>query len=247
MDNDAILKLLAAVQKGEVTAADAFERLKDIPYEDLSHSKIDHHRTLRKGIPEIIFGEGKSYEHLTEIISSLRKKRQDVLVTRLDSNTGAKLIDRFPGGSYHELARCFTIMKKTTRKGKGTILVICAGTSDIPVAEEACITSVFLGNETKRIYDVGVAGIHRLIAHMKDLREARVIIVVAGMEGALPSIVAGIVGIPVIGVPTSTGYGASLNGLSALLTMLNSCSTVSVFNIDNGFGAAYFATLINRL
>jgi NCAIR mutase (PurE)-related protein len=170
-----------------------------------------------------------------------------VLATRVDSQKGKRLLDAFPDGVYSEAARCFSIQKDTTVKGKGTILILSAGTSDIPVAEEAYVASAFFGNITERLYDVGVAGIHRLLQNLETLKKARVIIVTAGMEGALPSIVAGIVGVPVIAVPTSIGYGASLGGFSALLSMLNSCSTVATFNIDNGFGAAYFATLVNRL
>ena len=177
----------------------------------------------------------------------MKKKGTDVLVTRLDKATGLKLKKRFPEGDYSEPGRCFMIKKDHSIRGKGMILIISAGTSDIPVAEEAYVTSTFFGNETERLYDVGVAGIHRLFQNMALLRKARVVIVAAGMEGALPSIVAGVVGAPVIGVPTSIGYGTSFGGVSALLTMLNSCSTVAAFNIDNGFGAAYFATLINRL
>jgi NCAIR mutase (PurE)-related protein len=175
------------------------------------------------------------------------EKEIDVLATRVDKEKGERLIASFPDGVYSEAARCFYIKKDTSIKGKGTILILSAGTSDIPVAEEAYISSTFFGNTTERLYDVGVAGIHRLFSNLEVLKKARVIIVAAGMEGALPSIVAGIVGVPVIAVPTSIGYGASLGGFSALLSMLNSCSTVATFNIDNGFGAAYFATLVNRL
>jgi NCAIR mutase (PurE)-related protein len=212
----------------------------------LTHTKIDHHRKLRKGMEEVLFGQGKTLDQMTEVIRSMKKKGTDVLVTRLDKATGLKLKKRFPEGEYSEPARCFMIKKDHSIRGKGMILIISAGTSDIPVAEEAYVTSTFFGNETERLYDVGVAGIHRLFQNMALLRKARVVIVAAGMEGALPSIVAGVVGAPVIGIPTSVGYGASFGGVSALLTMLNSCSTVAAFNIDNGFGAAYFATLINR-
>ena len=244
---DKIEKLLASVARGKVTVEQALEELKELPFQDLTHTKIDHHRKLRKGMEEVLFGQGKTLDQMTEVIRSMKKKGTDVLVTRLDKATGLKLKKRFPEGEYSEPGRCFMIKKDHSIRGKGMILIISAGTSDIPVAEEAYVTSTFFGNETERLYDVGVAGIHRLFQNMALLRKARVVIVAAGMEGALPSIVAGVVGAPVIGVPTSIGYGASFGGVSALLTMLNSCSTVAAFNIDNGFGAAYFATLINRL
>ncbi len=246
--DDRILELLSAVAEGRVTVRAAFKELKDVvPYQDLTHTKIDHHRELRKGIPEVIFGEGKTFGQIEEIVRSMIEKKVDVLATRIDADTGRKLLAAFPDGVYTETARCFSIRKRRTGKGKGLVLILSAGTSDIPVAEEAYTASVFFGNRTERLYDVGVAGIHRLFGNLDLLKKARVIIVAAGMEGALPSIVAGVVGVPVIGIPTSVGYGASLGGFSALLTMLNSCSTVATFNIDNGFGAAYFATLINRL
>lgn len=232
---------------GSVSEEEAFELLKDMPFEDLTHTKLDHHRELRKGIQEVIFGEGKSIEQICDVIQAMVRKQVDVLVTRVRPEVGIALSATFPQGTYAEVAGCFSIKKETEIKGKGLILIVSAGTSDSRPAEEAYITSTFFGNETTRLYDVGVAGIHRLFQNMDLLKKARVIIVTAGMEGALPSIVAGLVGVPVIAVPSSTGYGASFGGLAALLTMLNSCSTVATFNIDNGFGAAYFATLINRL
>jgi len=245
--DDWILKLLLSVADGTRSPAQAYEELKDMPFEDLAHTKIDHHRQLRKGIQEVIFGEGKTFEQISDIIRSMQEKGIDVLATRVDGEKGSRLVDSFSDGAYSAPARCFSIKKDGSIKGKGTVLILSAGTSDIPVAEEAYEVSNFFGNPTERLYDVGVAGIHRLFHNMDRLKKARVIIVAAGMEGALPSIVAGIVGVPVIGIPTSIGYGASLGGMSALLSMLNSCSTVATFNIDNGFGAAYFATLINRL
>jgi NCAIR mutase (PurE)-related protein len=245
--DETILKLLMAVKDGKVTVETAHETLKDMPFEDLNHSRIDHHRMLRKGLPEVIFGEGKSLEQINDIVFSMRQKKTDVLITRLKESNGAALKECFPLGTYNEEARCFYIKEDAKIRGKGTVLVLSAGTSDMKVAEEAYVTSMFFGNTTERLYDVGVAGIHRVIQNLHILKKARVIIVAAGMEGALPSIVAGLVAVPVIGVPTSIGYGASFGGLTALLAMLNSCSTISVFNIDNGFGAAYFATLINRL
>jgi pyridinium-3,5-biscarboxylic acid mononucleotide synthase len=246
MDNW-IEKLLSSVADGSLSVETAYKKLKDMPFEDLSHTKLDHHRQLRKGMQEVIFGQGKTVGQICDIVRSMQEKGVDVLATRIDSQKGADLKIAFPNGTYADQAKCFFIRKDLTIKGKGTILIISAGTSDIPVAEEAYEVSSFFGNTTERLYDVGVAGIHRLFSSMDTLKAARVIIVAAGMEGALPSIVAGIVGVPVIGIPTSVGYGASLGGFSALLSMLNSCSTVATFNIDNGFGAAYFATLINRL
>ncbi len=247
MTEDKIKKLLKGVTRGTVTVEEAVEQFKELPFQDLIHTKIDHHRTLRKGMEEVLFGQGKSLDHMTETIRSMRKKGSDVLVTRIGRDVGLKLKRLFPEGEYTEPGKCFVIKKDHGVKGKGMVLIISAGTSDIPVAEEAYATSRFFGNETEKLYDVGVAGIHRLFQNMPLLRKARVVIVAAGMEGALPSIVAGVIGAPVIGIPTSIGYGASFGGVSALLTMLNSCSTVATFNIDNGFGAAYFATLINRL
>jgi NCAIR mutase (PurE)-related protein len=246
--DERILALLSAVAAGATSVEAAFEELKDVPFQDLTHTKIDLHRQFRKGIQEVIFGEGKTFEQIAEIVRSMTEKGIDVLATRIDPGKAARLLESFPEGSaYHEAARCFTMKKDASVRGKGTILVVSAGTSDIPVAEEACTTSAFFGNPTEKLYDVGVAGIHRLFGNMDLLKKARVVIVAAGMEGALPSIVAGLVAAPVIAVPTSIGYGASFGGIAALLAMLNSCSTVATFNIDNGFGAAYFATLINRL
>jgi NCAIR mutase (PurE)-related protein len=245
--HESIMRLLAAVAEGSLPVDTAFEELKSLPFQDLTHTKIDYHRQLRKGIQEVIFGEGKTIEQISDIVRAMREREVDVLATRVDKEKGSKLVETFPDGVYNDAARCFYIKKDESIKGKGTILILSAGTSDIPVAEEAYISSFFFGNVTEKLYDVGVAGIHRLFHNIEILKNARVIIVTAGMEGALPSIVAGIVGVPVIAVPTSIGYGASLGGFSALLSMLNSCSTVATFNIDNGFGAAYFATLVNRL
>ncbi len=247
MIDEKVIELLSAVADGKLSVADAYEGLRHVPYDDLGHSKIDHHRLLRKGVQEVVFGEGKSLSHLLDIVGSFRQKDLDVLVTRIGAGDGEELVRAYPGGEYHADARCFTIRKERPAEGKGMVLIVSAGTSDAKVAEEAYQTSLFFGNDTEKLYDVGVAGIHRLFHNMETLRRARVIVVAAGMEGALPSIIAGIVGVPVIAVPTSVGYGASFSGLTALLAMLNSCSTVAVFNIDNGFGAAYYATLINRL
>lgn len=247
MIDEKVMELLAAVRDGRISVEDAYERFRDVPFEDLEHTRVDHHRVLRKGIPEVVFGEGKTLSQLYDIVGSFRQKDLDVLVTRVDAGTGEALLARFPEGTYSGDARCFWVRRDRPAEGKGMVLVMSAGTSDAKVAEEAYVASTFFGNDTERLYDVGVAGIHRLLGNLPTLRRARVIIVAAGMEGALPSIVAGIVGAPVIAVPTSVGYGASFSGLTALLAMLNSCSTVAVFNIDNGFGAAYFATLVNRL
>jgi NCAIR mutase (PurE)-related protein len=247
MMDEKLKNLLKRVKEGKTSVEEAWESLKDMPFQDLKHTKIDHHRAVRKGLGEVIFGEGKSLEQIIDIVEAMREKKLDVLVTRIEKETGKKILKRFPGGVYNEDARCFYIREDMSIKGKGTILIVSAGTSDNRVAEEAYVTAMFFGNRTEKLHDVGVAGIHRLFQSLDILKEARVIIVTAGMEGALPSIVAGIVGVPVIGVPTSVGYGASFGGLTALLAMLNSCSTISVFNIDNGFGAAYYATLINRL
>lgn len=247
MTHKRLFELLKKVEKGTVSIQEAYEVLRDMPFEDLKHSKIDYHRTIRKGLQEVIFGEGKTLKQIGDIVKAMQEKNMDVLATRINPATGKNLLKTFPSGIYGREARCFYIKKDHTILGKGTILIISAGTGDAMVAEEAYVTSVFFGNKTEKLYDVGVAGIHRVIHNLNTIRKARVIIVVAGMEGALPSIIAGIVGVPVIGVPTSIGYGVSFGGVAALLAMLNSCSTVSVFNIDNGFGAAYFATLINRL
>jgi len=247
MTDEKIRKLLEAVKAGDASVDEAYGKLKDLPFEDLNHTKVDHHRVVRKGLQEVIFGEGKSLSQIVDITRSMRDKDLDVLVTRVTRDTGEEMKALFPTGTYSVDGRCFYIKEDHSLKGKGTILIVSAGTSDSMIAEEAFVTAMFFGNKTERLYDVGVAGIHRLIGNLPIIQDARVIIVTAGMEGALPSLVAGMVGVPVIGVPTSVGYGASFGGLTALLAMLNSCSTVSVFNIDNGFGAAYFATLINRL
>ncbi|HOJ43013.1 MAG TPA: nickel pincer cofactor biosynthesis protein LarB, partial [Syntrophorhabdaceae bacterium] len=226
---------------------EAYKRLINLPFEDLIHTKVDHHRSIRKGLQEVVYGKGKTLNELIEIAEAQTRQHQDVLITRINKRTGNALCERFRNGVFNDRAGCFYIKEDNAIIGKGTILIVSAGTSDMKVAEEAYVTSIFFGNKTERLYDVGVAGIHRLLNNMEKIKSARVIIAIAGMEGALPSVIAGLVGVPVLAVPTSVGYGASLGGLSALFAMLNSCSTVSVFNIDNGFGAAYFATLINRL
>ena len=248
MDAKELKTLLLNLKNGDIDVDDAIERLRHLPFEDLGHANVDHHRGLRLGFPEVILGESKSVGQMEKIISALLDKGNNVLVTRLAEEKALKIRQSFPSASYHADARCLTVEQKPIElQGKGGILVISAGTSDIPVAAEAVVTARMMGNRVEHIYDVGVAGIHRLLARKDQLLAAAVIIVVAGMEGALPSVVAGLVGRPVIGVPTSVGYGASFGGIAALLGMLNSCAAgVTVVNIDNGFGAAYAASLINR-
>ena len=220
-----------------------------MPYEDLGFAKIDHHRAIRQGFPEVILGEGKDPKDIAAIIRALRRHKNNILVTRVSSEKMTTLKATVAGLRYHATARAATwIAKPIATKGKGVVLVVCAGTSDIPVAEEAILTATLMGNCVEKLFDVGVAGIHRLLENRPRLDQAAVVIVVAGMEGALPSVVAGMIDKPVIAVPTSIGYGASFNGLAALLGMLNSCAAgVTVVNIDNGFGAGFAAGLINRL
>ena len=248
MDSKELQVLLQNLKNGDIDVNDAIQRLKHLPFEDLGHTNVDHHRQLRLGFPEVIFGEGKSVGQITQIVAALLDKGSNVLVTRVDEPRALQLKEHFPPLVYHEDARCLTLEQKPVEiTGRGKILVVSAGTSDIPVAAEAVVTARLLGNEVEQLYDVGVAGIHRLLARKELLFSAAVIIVVAGMEGALPSVVAGMAGRPVIGVPTSIGYGASFGGIAALLGMLNSCAAgVTVVNIDNGFGAACAASLMNR-
>ncbi len=249
MSPDYLKKLLDAVKDGATSVDEAVEYLRQLPYQDIGCAQVDHHRELRQGMPEVIFGEGKSVEQIVRIMSALAGTGSNVLVTRLAADKARDILAVFPAAGYHDDARCLTLEQKPVQqKGKGEILVISAGTSDIPVAAEALVTARFLGNATRHVYDVGVAGIHRLLARREQLAAAAVIIVVAGMEGALPSVVGGLVDKPVIAVPTSIGYGASFGGIAALLGMLNSCAAgVTVVNIDNGFGAACAANLINRM
>ncbi len=248
MNSQELSRLLQSLLDGKISVADGVERLKHLPFEDLGIAQIDHHRELRQGVPEVILGESKTLEQLQIILSAMAEKNRNVLVTRLDGEKGVDLCSRFPGGEYDSVARTFClIQQKIAITGRGKILVICAGTSDLPVAREAVITAKMLGNEVAELIDVGVAGIHRLLARQDLLREAAVLIVIAGMEGALPSVVGGLVAAPVIAVPTSVGYGASFGGIAALLGMLNSCASgVTVVNIDNGFGAAFAANRINK-
>jgi len=245
---DSIRKLFEQVRQGELSPDEAVNRLRHLPFEDLGFAKVDHHRALRAGMPEVIFGQGKTPAQLAGIFSRLAKHGGNVLATRADQKQFAAVKKKVRGVEYRELARTIVLKRDAQTYGKGTIAVVSAGTSDIPVAEEALATAEVMGNAVRHFYDVGVAGIHRLLANREALTQARVVIVCAGMEGALPSVVGGLVGVPVIAVPTSIGYGASFKGLTALLGMLNSCaSNVSVVNIDNGFGAGYVASLINRL
>jgi NCAIR mutase (PurE)-related protein len=223
------------------------QQLRTLPFEDLGFANVDHHRSLRQGFPEVIFGAGKSPAQVAQIAESMRKNQHNILVTRATGEQYAHVKDLFPEAEFHENARAIVVHREDTIHGKGTVMVISAGTSDSPVAEEAVVTLQVMGNQVDSLYDVGVAGLHRLLDRRDRLHQARVLIVVAGMEGALPSVVGGLVSAPVIAVPTSIGYGASFGGVSALLGMLNSCaSNVAVVNIDNGFGAAMVASLINR-
>ncbi|MGH9377861.1 MAG: nickel pincer cofactor biosynthesis protein LarB [Terriglobia bacterium] len=248
MTADQIKKMLQQVRRGALSVEGAVERLRDLPYEDLGYAKIDHHRSLRQGFPEVIFGRGKSPEHIEGVVRRMLPRKHNILITRGNEAIFQRIKQLAPGAEFHPLSGAIVVRQNKIRSGKGTILVVSAGTSDIPVAEEAMVTAEAMGNAAKPLYDVGVAGIHRLLGESRLLRAARVIVCVAGMEGALPSVVAGLVSVPVIAVPTSIGYGASFGGAAALLGMLNSCaSNVAVVNIDNGFGAGYLASMINRL
>jgi NCAIR mutase (PurE)-related protein len=241
--------LLKRVKLGKTSIEEAMAQLKSLPYEDLGYARIDHHRSLRKGFPEVIWGEGKTFGQILSIMKQLKRKGQNILITRLEERKAKAVQKVFPKSQYHPQSKVLTYLTHPVKsEGKGTILVITAGTTDIPVAEEAAVTAQFMGNRVETLYDVGVAGIHRLLSERERLELACVLIVVAGMEGALPSVVGGLVDRPVIAVPTSVGYGTSFGGITALLAMLNSCASgVAVVNIDNGFGAGYMASLINRI
>jgi NCAIR mutase (PurE)-related protein len=248
MDASRLRELLESVRSGEVAVDAAMERVRHLPFEDLGFAKIDHHRALRHGMPEVVFAKGKTPEQVVAIARSLLEASPNVLVTRADPECAAAISRELPDGEYFPRSGAVRFWRDRKLVGKGNIAVVCAGTSDIPVAEEAQITAEVMGNSVVAIHDIGVAGFHRLIQNRERLLEARVVVVCAGMEGALPSAVGGMVSCPVIAVPTSVGYGASFHGLAALLGMLNSCaSNVAVVNIDNGFGAGYVASLINRL
>jgi NCAIR mutase (PurE)-related protein len=249
MDPAAIELLLNEVREGRTGVRDALDRLRHLPFEDLGFAKLDHHRALRTGMPEVIFAEGKTPAQVSAIFARMAKAGGNVLATRASQVMFRAVADVEPRAEFHESARAITLTQNAAVvAGKGTIAVVCAGTSDLPVAEEAAVTARLMGNTVELVADVGVAGIHRLLAQRSSLQSARVLIVCAGMEGALPTVVGGLVNAPVLAVPTSVGYGASLGGVAALLGMLNTCSpNVSVVNIDNGFGAACIASLINHL
>jgi NCAIR mutase (PurE)-related protein len=247
MNRDTLKELLLNLKKGNIDIEEAIEKLTLLPYEDLGYARLDHHRALRKGFPEVVFCQGKTVEQSVEIIKKLAFRNSNVLATRAEEEIFKRIVADIPEARYNELAKTISISRSQIDL-IGHITVISAGTADLPIAEEAVETAVIMGNYVERIYDVGVAGLHRLLDGLERIRKANVIIAVAGMEGALPSVVAGLVNKPVIGVPTSVGYGANFRGLSALLTMLNSCVPgLSVVNIDNGFGAGYLASMINHM
>lgn len=248
MDEANIRALLAQVAVGKLSPDDATEKLRNLPFEDLGYAKVDHHRALRRGHPETVFASGKTSEQVVEIVERMKEHGSNVLVTRCEPAVAQAVLAAQPEAVHNELARCVTLTVSPPEMLGGYVAVVCAGTSDLPVAEEAAVTCESMGNRVKRISDVGVAGLHRVLNERDVLDGANAIIVCAGMEGALPSVIAGLVDKPVIAVPTSVGYGASFGGIAALLGMLNSCAEgVSVVNIDNGFGAGMNAALINRL
>ncbi len=249
MKTEDIRKVLEQVKRGSISINTALQKLKTLPLEDIGFATLDHHRTLRKGFPEVIWGEGKTSTQIIAIIKKMLTKKHPILVTRVDTRKAASIKRALPPITYHKTSRLVTLnTQNVPNRGNGTILVVSAGTSDIPVAEEALITATTMGNTVEHLYDVGVAGIHRLVEKKESLLAASVLIVVAGMEGALPSVIGGLVDKPVIAVPTSTGYGTGFGGIAALLSMLNSCASgIAVVNIDNGFGAGYIASLINRV
>ncbi len=247
MDHNKLEKLLKEVQEGRLEISEAMEELRSFGFKDLGYAKLDYHRELRRKYPEIVYAEGKSVTQLTGITEALLQHDSNIMITRATQEKYEAVLAIAPEAVYHSEARIISILRKEQKKPDAYIAVITAGTSDIPVAEEAAVTADLLGNNVKRFYDVGVAGIHRLTASITEIRQASVAIVIAGMEGALASIVAGLIDIPVVAVPTSVGYGANMQGLSALLAMLTSCpGGIAVVNIDNGFGAGYFASMINR-
>ena len=248
MDQEQLRALFEQVRSGEISTDSAVERMRHMPFEDLGYAKVDHHRALRHGMPEVIFAKGKTPEQVVGIAERVLEHSPNLLITRADRISGPYVVERLGMGEYLPLSGVVRIWRDRSVRGKGRIAVVCAGTRDMPVAEEAQGTAEIMGNEVDTINDIGVAGIHRLMHNRERLTQSRVVVVCAGMEGALPSAVGGLVSCPVIAVPTSVGYGASFNGLAALLGMLNSCaSNVTVVNIDNGFGAGYVASLINRL
>jgi len=247
MDRQQLKLLLQQVRDGQTDLESALDRLKTLPFEDLGYAKIDHHRCVRNGVPEVIYCEGKTISQIKGIVEKISQHHVNILATRANQEVFDGIQEVVPDSEYHDMARIVVVKPRPVEK-QGNVAVVCAGTSDLPVAEEAAVTAEVLGNRANRLYDVGVAGIHRLLGVCDDLFKASVAIVVAGMEGALASVVGGLVSCPVIAVPTSVGYGASFGGLAALLCMLNSCASgVSVVNIDNGFGAGYQASLINKM
>jgi len=249
MDKNLLLKILESVAAGRTPTADAAKKLENMAYENITYAHIDHHRSLRKGFPEVIFGEGNTADQIAGIMEKMINQENIILVTRIDRHKADQVLACFPKAVYHADARMIVLeVNPVAIQGRGPILIISAGTSDIPVAREAYLTACAMGNVVETLFDVGVAGIHRLLNHKTIIDRAAVLIVVAGMEGALPSVVAGMIDRPVIAVPTSVGYGVNLGGLTALFAMLNSCSSnVAVVNIDNGFGAGYMAAMINRV
>jgi pyridinium-3,5-biscarboxylic acid mononucleotide synthase len=247
VDIEHLKDLLKDVEAGRVTVDDAIERLRHLPFENLGFATVDHHRSLRQGFPEVVFGSGKSPEQIAAIARRLLEHSSNVLITRANAAAFELVRNLEDSAVFHESCGAISIARDRTERGRGTVAVVTAGTSDIPVADEALVTLEIMGNRVSSLYDVGVAGIHRVLTQRAVLQSAKVIVCVAGMEGALPSVVGGLVAVPVIAVPTSVGYGASFQGIAALLGMLNSCaSNVSVVNIDNGFGAGFVASLINR-
>lgn len=247
MDLKELERLLRAFKQGELDDSEAARRISNLHFEDLGHARVDHARAARQGFPEVVFGAGKTRAQVVEIVEALARRTPNLLVTRTDEGTYGEVRNVCNEAEWHPTARMIRVLRDPSERGAGTVMVVTAGTSDIPVAEEAALTAEAMGNRVERIWDAGVAGIHRLMAERERLRAARVVVVAAGMEGALPSVVGGLVSVPVIAVPTSIGYGASFGGVAALLGMLNSCSSnVTVVNIDNGFGAGFVAALINR-
>ena len=247
MNEESIRDVLAKVASGTMTPDEATEMLRRLPFEDVGFAKVDHHRALRCGVPEVIFCPAKTPAQVATISERILAAGEELLATRATREQFDAVQELCPDAEFHEAARCITV-QRDARDGVGCVIIVCAGTSDLPVAEEALITARMMGADARLIADVGVAGLHRLLAHSAELREANVLVVAAGMEGALPSVVAGLVSVPVVAVPTSVGYGASFGGIAALLAMLNSCASgVTVVNIDNGFGAGYAAAMMNRL
>lgn len=247
MDQENLKSLLLGFKEGQCGLDEVIERLRHLPFEDLGYARVDHHRALRQGFPEVIFGSGKTPEQIAGIAARLLERSANLLITRSDRAVYDRVRMMANEAVFHEASGAISVRRDQTERGRGIIAIVTAGTSDIPVAEEAAVTAEVMGNRTERLYDVGVAGIHRVLSQRELLQSARVVVCAAGMEGALPSVVGGLVSVPVIAVPTSIGYGASFGGIAALLGMLNSCAAnVTVVNIDNGFGAGFVASLINR-